>query len=69
MCRCLNIILHNSVTNLMSQFDIIVFSKSHFSKFNLANSCITHFLSSHVILLEMNVTALLNLSVTDMTVS
>ena len=46
----------------------MVFSRSHLSKFSLTSSCTAHSLPSHVILSETNVTALLNLSVTDMTV-
>ena len=60
--------LHKSVTNLTLQFNIMVLSKPHFNKFSLANSCTAYSLPPHMILSGMNVTALLNLSVTDMTV-
>ena len=61
--------LHRSVINLTSQSDIITFDRPHFSMSNLVSSCTAQSLSSHMIFSEMNVTALLNLSVTDMTLS
>ena len=69
MWKYLNMTLHRFATNLTSQSDIIAFDRSHFSKFNLVSSCTAQFLSPHMILSEINVMSLLNLSVTDMTLS
>ena len=46
----------------------MVLDRSHLSKFNLTSSCTAHSLLPYVILSEINMTALLNLSVTDITV-
>ena len=61
--------LHKSATDLISQSDIIAFNRPHLSKFSLVSSCTAQFLSSHIIFSEMNITVLLNLSVTDITLS
>ena len=47
----------------------MMFSRPHSNKFNLASSCTAHFLPSYVIFSETNMTALLNLLMTDITLS